>query len=82
MLCPKKNSNKEFDNKKNSCGSKIPHPSPITFLMVRPLLSIIGNRQLSKTGYVTYQIYRKLKRHRMNSALKGGIILRTVFRPL
>ena len=27
MLWPKKNSYKEFDNeKKNSCGSKIPHP--------------------------------------------------------
>ena len=26
-----------IDNKKNSCGSKIPHPPPITFLMVRPL---------------------------------------------
>ena len=24
MLWPKKNSYKEFDNKKNSCGSKIP----------------------------------------------------------
>ena len=30
-----KNSYKEFDSKKNSCGSKIPLP-PITFLMVRP----------------------------------------------
>ena len=28
-----KNSYKEFDNKKNSCGSKIPL-SPVTFLMV------------------------------------------------
>ena len=36
MLWPKKNSYKEFDNEKNSCGSKIPLP-PITFLMVRPL---------------------------------------------
>ena len=26
MLWPKKNSYKEFDNEKNSCGSKIPHP--------------------------------------------------------
>ena len=26
MLRPKKHSYKEFDNKKNSCGSKIPHP--------------------------------------------------------
>ena len=26
---------KEFDNEKNSCGSKIPLP-PTTFLMVRP----------------------------------------------
>ena len=32
----KKNSYKEFDNEKKSCRSKIPHPSPITFLMVRP----------------------------------------------
>ena len=31
-----KNSYKEFDNKKNSCGSKIPL-SPVTFLMVHPL---------------------------------------------
>ena len=43
MLQPKKNSYEEFDNeKKNSCGSKIPHPPflrppPIIFLMVRPL---------------------------------------------
>ena len=29
MLRPKTNSYKEFDNeKKNSCGSKIPHPHP------------------------------------------------------
>ena len=26
MLWPKKNSYKEFDNEKNSCGSKIPPP--------------------------------------------------------
>ena len=26
MLWPKKNPYKEFDNEKNSCGSKIPHP--------------------------------------------------------
>ena len=26
ILAPKKNSYKEFDNKKNSCGSKIPLP--------------------------------------------------------
>ena len=38
MLWPKINSYKEFDNeKKNSYGSKIPLPTPITFLMVRPL---------------------------------------------
>ena len=66
--------------KKIRGGPTNPPPPPITFLMVRFLLSIIGNRQLSKTGHVTYQIYRKLKRHRMNSALKGGI-LTTVFRP-
>ena len=30
MLWPKKNSFKEFDNEKNSCGSKIPHPTPHT----------------------------------------------------
>ena len=28
MLWPKKNSYKEFDNKKNSCSSKIPLPPP------------------------------------------------------
>ena len=28
MLWPKKNSYKEFDNEKNSCGSKIPLPPP------------------------------------------------------
>ena len=29
MVWPqKKHSYKEFDNKKNSCGSKIPHPPP------------------------------------------------------
>ena len=33
----KKSSYKEFDIEKNSCGSKIPLPPPITFLMVRPL---------------------------------------------
>ena len=36
------NSKKEFDNERNTCDSKIPHPPPpitppITFLMVRPL---------------------------------------------
>ena len=38
MLWPKRNSYKEVDNEKNSCGLKIPHPPPlpITFLMVRP----------------------------------------------
>ena len=36
MLRPKKNSYKELITKKYSCGSKIPFPSPITFLMVRP----------------------------------------------
>ena len=40
MLWPKRNSYKEVDNEKNSCGLKIPQPSPpalpITFLMVRP----------------------------------------------
>ena len=42
MLWPKKNSFKEFDNeKKKSCGSKIPLPRPITFLMVRPLTTHI-----------------------------------------
>ena len=38
MLRPKKNSYEEFDDEKNSCGSKIPLP-PITFLMVRPLIN-------------------------------------------
>ena len=33
---PKKNSCKEFRNEKNSCGTKIPLPRRITFLMVRP----------------------------------------------
>ena len=48
MLWPKKNSYKEFDNKKNSCGSKIPLPRPaITFLMVRPLP---GFSTLGSTG--------------------------------
>ena len=28
MLWPKRNSYKEFDNEKNSCGLKIPHPRP------------------------------------------------------
>ena len=39
MQGPEKNSYNEFDNEKNSCGSKIPlpPPPPITFLMVRPL---------------------------------------------
>ena len=39
MLWTKKNSYKEFDNEKKSCGSKIPlpPPTPITFLMVGPL---------------------------------------------
>ena len=31
MLWPKKNSYKEFDNEKNSCGSKIPLPPPHNF---------------------------------------------------
>ena len=42
MVRPKKNSYKEFDNEKTSCGSKIPHPlAPNTFfdgpsLITRP----------------------------------------------
>ena len=31
MLRPKNNSCKEFDNEKNSRGSKIPHPPPHNF---------------------------------------------------
>ena len=31
MLKPKKNSYKEFDNEKNCCSSKIPHPPPHNF---------------------------------------------------
>ena len=48
ILWPKKNSFKEFDSEKNSCGSKIPlhlnptpPPPPITFLMVRPLANSV-----------------------------------------
>ena len=39
MLWPKNDSYKEFDNEKNSCGSKIPLPPPhnFNFLKVRPL---------------------------------------------
>ena len=47
MLRPKKNSYKEFDNEKNSRGSKIPPPPPpppLTFLMVR-ILAILGGWQ-------------------------------------
>ena len=55
MLRPKKNSYKEFDNEKNSCGSKIPLP-PITFLMVRPLY---GN------GF--FELSRMLKRKNVNN---------------
>ena len=47
MLWPKKNSYKEFDNEKNSCGSKIPLSPAITFLMVRPLP---GFSTLGSTG--------------------------------
>ena len=39
MQGPEKNSYKEFDNEKNSCGSKIPLPPTLTFLMIRPLAS-------------------------------------------
>ena len=51
ILWPKKNSFKEFDSEKNSCGSKIenspspptppPPPPPITFLIVRPLANSV-----------------------------------------
>ena len=40
ILWPKKIHTRNLMTKKNSCGSKIPHPPPpppITFLMVRPL---------------------------------------------
>ena len=37
MLWPKKIRTRNLITKKNSCGSKIPHPPSITFLMVRPL---------------------------------------------
>ena len=44
MLWPKKKFIQRicFRTKKNSCGSKIPLPPPITFLMVRPLAAVSG----------------------------------------
>ena len=36
MIRPKKIHTRNLITKENSCGSKIPHPPPITFLMVRP----------------------------------------------
>ena len=39
MLWPKRNSYEEFDNEKNSCGSKIPPPPPPNNLSNGPSLS-------------------------------------------
>ena len=54
---PQKNSYKEFDNEKNSCGSKIPHPPPLptTFLMVRPCMK--------RTTFKIYMPKIRKKRH-------------------
>ena len=41
MLWPKKNSYEEFDNEKNSCGTKIPHP--VTPTLVPHNLYVIGD---------------------------------------
>ena len=40
MLWPKKNSYKEFDNEEKFLRLENSPPSPITFLMVRPLCRI------------------------------------------
>ena len=41
MQGPEKIQTRNLITKKNSCGSKIPLPPPITFLMVRPLLLLL-----------------------------------------
>ena len=46
MLWPKKNSFKEFDNKKKFLRLENSPPPPITFLMVRPLDTNFGLRFL------------------------------------
>ena len=51
MLRPKKNSYKEFDNEKNSCGSKIPH-SPDNFSN-GPSLSIMFPKILDEVWRIT-----------------------------
>ena len=49
MVGPKKNSYKEFEDEKNSCGSKIPLP-PKTFLMVRPLYDLYFRKGVLNTN--------------------------------
>ena len=51
MLWPKKDSYKELDNEKNSCGSQIPlpHPPPPNFSN-GPSLSLRKNKQSSSPG--------------------------------
>ena len=57
MLRPKKSSYKEFDDEKNCCGSKMPHPPPLTFLMVHPLKSWWGQPYLSGAFFEEFICY-------------------------
>ena len=57
MQGAEKNSYKEFDTEKNSCGSKIPLPPPITFLMVGPLVKKKYSLPLS---HINYYFFSKL----------------------
>ena len=60
MLWPKKNSYKEFDNEKNSCGSQIPLPphnfsnGPSLSCFIVSNVSLVRRRSLSEALYLSY----------------------------
>ena len=73
MQWPKKNSYKEFDNEKKFLQPEN-SPPPITFLMVRPLVTVTG-KQTSHLNFFngTNQIYHadeKKKKHRILTKMK------------
>ena len=60
MLWPKKNHTWNLITKKNSCGSKITHPPPITFLMVRRLRyhGDGGRKRHLKSNFTFFKLQR------------------------
>ena len=56
MLWPTKKSYKEFDNEKNSCGSKIPLPSPPNNFSNGPSLSFIFSERAASANEVAPEL--------------------------